>query len=186
MEIVLKRIAKKRNYTIGRLYLLTDASVKRISLPGKKKDDKSTLVHTFDSQLLSKDTYLCDTMEPTWRNLLGIKLKPEEVDVRYGRKSGKKARKIPGHTAIPEGSYPVVISYSPRFKRWLPLLLSVPNFEGIRIHAGNYPDDTQGCILVGENKFEGMVVDSRIWLHQLINVMEAARDRGESIWITII
>ena len=56
MEIVLKRIAKKGTYTIGRLYLLTDASVKRISLPGKKKDDKSTLVHTFDSQLLSKKT----------------------------------------------------------------------------------------------------------------------------------
>ena len=76
MEIVLKRIAKKRNYTIGRLYLLTDDSVKRISLPGKKIGDKSTLVHTFDRQLMSKDTYLCHTLAPTWRNLLSIQLKP--------------------------------------------------------------------------------------------------------------
>ena len=53
MEIVLKRIAKKGTYTIGRLYLLADASVKRNSLPGKKIDDKSKLAHTFDSQLLS-------------------------------------------------------------------------------------------------------------------------------------
>ena len=53
-------------------------------------------------------------------------------------------------------------------------------------HAYIDPDDTQGCILVGENKLQGMVVDSRIWLQRLINAMTEARDRDESIWITIL
>ena len=85
-----------------------------------------------------------------------------------------------------EGTYPLLITKSPRFKQWLPLLQGVPGFEGIRIHAGNYPDDTQGCILPGENKLRGMVVNSRILLHRLVNAITAARDRGESIWITIV
>ena len=59
-------------------------------------------------------------------------------------------------------------------------------FEGIRIHAGNYPDDAQGCILVGENKLKGMVVNSRIWLHRLMKRIQAAENKGEGIWITIL
>lgn len=96
------------------------------------------------------------------------------------------ARKIPGHTAIPEGSYRVLITKSPRFKEWLPYVQGGPCFEGIRIHAGNYPDDTQGCILVGENKLKGMVVNSRIWLHRLMKRIQAAENKGEGIWITIL
>ena len=126
MEIVLERIAKKNTYTIGRLYLLADGDVKRKALSGKTAGDKRSFEHSFDLKKLSKDSYFCDTLEPTWRNLNGIALKPEEVNAKYSRQSGKVARKIPGHTAIPEGSYRVLITKSPRFKKWLPYVQVFP------------------------------------------------------------
>jgi len=113
------------------------------------------------------DEYFCDTLEPTWR------------DYAHG------GRKIKGRSAIPEGRYAVVISWSPKMKAWLPILLGVPNFEGIRIHAGNTAEDTAGCILVGKNKLVGQVVDSRIWLHRLKQKIVEAKERGEAVWITI-
>ena len=115
----------------------------------------------------TENQYFCDTLEPTWR------------DYEHG------AYKVKGHSAIPEGRYAVVISWSPKFKQWLPILLGVPNFDGIRIHAGNTSEDTEGCILVGKNRLVGQVLDSRIWLHRLKQKIVEAKGRGEPVWITI-
>lgn len=96
------------------------------------------------------------------------------------------ARKVVGLTAIPEGSYPVVITKSPRFRRWLPLLVGVPVFTGIRIHSGNMAADTRGCILVGENTIVGRLTSSRATLTKLITSIMAASDQGEAVWIPIV
>ena len=61
----------------------------------------------------------------------------------------KDRQKIPGETAIPSGRYKLLITRSNRFKRMMPLLSEVPNFQGVRIHSGNDHHDTAGCLLVG-------------------------------------
>ena len=151
MELILKRIAKRKTYTVGRLYIREQ--VMDEYLPG------------------TEDKYFCDTLEPTWR------------DYEHG------AYKVKGRSAIPEGRYAVVISYSPKFKQWLPILLGGPEFnkqwQGIRIHAGNTAKDTEGCILVGRNQRVGEVLDSRKWLNKLKQKIVEAKDRGEAVWITI-
>ena len=92
--------------------------------------------------------------------------------------------KIPGDTAIPEGRYQIIINHSPRFKRDLPLLLKVPNFEGVRIHPGNYAKDTEGCILVGRKRIPGMVQESRLAFDALFAKIQAALE-SEEVWINI-
>lgn len=80
--------------------------------------------------------------------------------------------KVYGETCIPEGRYDVITNYSTRFKKVMPLLLNVPNFDGIRIHSGNTSVDTSGCILVGYNKIKGMVVNSRLCYDNLMSILE--------------
>lgn len=87
-----------------------------------------------------------------------------------------RAEKIAGITAIPTGTYKVVLTNSPRFNRVLPLLVDVPNFEGIRIHPGNVAADTDGCILPGVTAAAGRVNESRIAFESLFAKLKAATD----------
>ena len=93
--------------------------------------------------------------------------------------------KIPGQTAIGEGTYEVIITLSQRFKRDLPLLLNVPNFEGIRIHTGNTSADTEGCILVGTTEQPDMILKSRIAFNALFPKIQDALRIGK-VFITIV
>ena len=81
--------------------------------------------------------------------------------------------KIPNETAIPAGTYKVEVTYSPRFKRNLPLLIDVPNYTGIRIHNGSNKDHTSGCILVGFNTAKGILSDSRKTSDQLTEKLKS-------------
>ena len=93
--------------------------------------------------------------------------------------------KIPGRTAIPAGRYEVVLTVSPRFKRELPLLVGVPGYSGVRIHAGNRAEDTEGCILPGYERGRDFVGRSREAEAALIYRLAAARTRGEAVHITV-
>lgn len=138
MKLEIKRLYKKENYTIGKLYV--------------------------------DGVYFCDTLEDAVRDV-----------------------KIPNHTAIPEGTYRIILHYiSPKYSKkkaydWcggrLPRLVNVPNFDGILIHAGNTNKDTSGCILVGENKEVGKVLNSMATLKRLYKLMKENNDSEISIVI---
>lgn len=117
--------------------------------------------------------YFCDTLEDTVRDL---------------NKSGKfdnGEKKIYGETAIPYGTYNVKWTYSNKFKKYMPLIENVPSFAGIRIHAGNSSADTQGCVLVGENKAVGKVLNSKNTVNKLYPIIEKAC-KNDSVTIEII
>ena len=85
-------------------------------------------------------------------------------------------KKVKGQTAIPTGHYVINITYSPKYKRMMPLLLDVKGFSGIRIHSGNTAKDTEGCLIVGKNKKVGMVLESRDTYKRLFKMMEGQEE----------
>ena len=92
--------------------------------------------------------------------------------------------KIKGKTAIPKGRFEIVITFSNRFKKPLPLLLNVPNFEGIRIHTGNTAKDTEGCLITGKTRGEDIVGNSRLAFESLFSKLTLATKK-EKVFITI-
>jgi hypothetical protein len=92
--------------------------------------------------------------------------------------------KIAGVTAIPRGFYKIVITFSARFKKPLPLLLEVPDFDGVRIHSGNTSENTEGCILVGKIKKQNSIEESRLAFNTLFPKLELA-SQTEKIFIEI-
>lgn len=148
MKLLLKRIALRESYTIGKLYV--------------------------------DGTYFCDTCEDRVRD-----------NNKDGDLNDIGEGKVYGKTAIPYGTYKVTLNVqSPKYsqraayawcKGYLPRLVDVPHFEGILIHSGNDATHSAGCILVGENKVRGQVINSMATLKRLVNILKGA----DNITITI-
>ncbi len=152
MKILLKRIARKDNYTIGNLYI--------------------------------GNVFFCNTLEDKDRGLTS-QMSISEIELK----------KVYGKTAIPTGTYKIdMTTVSPKFKDrvWakpykgiLPRLIDVKGYSGVLIHVGNKAEDTLGCILVGENKVKGQVVNSTATFYELMTVLLKAQSAGETIELTI-
>lgn len=152
MKLLLRRIFKGPEYTVGKLFI--------------------------------NGVYECDTLEDRDRGLTS-QMSLEEI----------KARKVYGVTAIPTGTYSIdMTTVSPKFKdrAWakpykgiLPRLENVKGYEGVLIHVGNKAGDTLGCILVGENKIKGQVINSTAAFYELMTVLLNAQSAGEVMELTI-
>lgn len=123
-----------------------------------------------EGQLFVDNDFQCYTLEPTYR---------EQPNVPVS------AWKVFGSTAIPVGTYAVEVTYFYRDQYYTPQLDNVPGFDGIRIHIGNFPKDTEGCILVGDQIGQDEVLNSKVAFDALFAKIQAARGNGEPIQIQI-
>lgn len=152
----------------------------KLTLKRRYKCDAYTI-----GSLYVDGVYFCDTLEDRDR---GLRQDMSLADI--------KAKKVAGKTAIPAGEYRVTVAiFSPKFGRRafyrstcngkLPRLIEVPGFDGVLIHCGNTAADTDGCLLVGENKVKGQVINSQATFKRLYPLLWAAYKRNEAIMIEI-
>jgi len=156
MKLKVERTFRGPNYTIGHLYI--------------------------------NDVYFCDTLEDPDRGLTD-QMSVFEI----------QTKKVKGDTCIPYGKYVLSLDIvSPKYSNTLkypytaiangkmPRVLGVKGFEGILIHAGNTQRDTEGCLLVGQNKVKGQVINSQATWKKLYALLAAARSRGEAFTIEYV
>lgn len=93
--------------------------------------------------------------------------------------------KVPGESAIPRGRYQVTLSVSRRFKKIMPEVHDVPGFSGIRIHGGNTEANTEGCPLLGAVRTKDGIAQCAGVNQRLINILQAAEQRGEDVWLEV-
>lgn len=159
--------------------MVINGNTMKIILKRIAKKDAYTIGNLFVNR-----EFVCNTLEDKDRGLTS-QMSLEEI----------KAKKVYGDTAIPTGVYKLNMNtVSPKFKdrSWaipykgiLPRLENVKGFEGVLIHVGNDKDSTSGCLLVGENKVKGKVINSTICFDKLMNLLLKAHSIGEEITIEI-
>ena len=129
------------------------------------KGDKYTI-----GKLYINGKWFCNTIEDKVRSL------PKDCPYTSKGRNCKCKEKIYGETAIPAGTYKVILSYSNKFKRILPEILNVPHFLGIRIHKGNTEQDSAGCVILGENKVKGKVINSIDTFNKLFTKLKTSNN----------
>jgi len=139
--------------------------------------------YTIGSLTIEGTSFKCDTLEPRDR---GLRRKEGESFDDFSLRVKKVKAKTPTlPTAIPYGTYWTHMRMSPKFRGFRPTLIGVPGFLGILIHEGNTPADTQGCILVGENKVKGKALNSRATLRMIMDYIYKAEEVGEAVEVVV-
>jgi hypothetical protein len=139
-----------------------------LELNRNTRSSKSTI-----GDLLINGEFFCYVLEDFDRGLDNIMTNAEI-----------QSKKVYAETAIPKGTYKVVITFSPRFKQYMPLLLNVKGFQGIRIHSGNTAAHTEGCLIVGLTKSTNFVGQSKLAYSKLMAKLKKV-EKTEEIFITI-